>query len=88
MKLYVKTVVVIKDVSDKLKSLKFYQFNEPESQVELLEGCKNLRKNLEEESSDAVDEDVAAGKTRENLIYIYTSGTTGLPKAAVITNIR
>lgn len=83
-----KLIAAIKDVSDKLKSLKLYQFNENNSEVELLEGCEDLRKRLEEENGDSLEDDVAVGKPRENLIFIYTSGTTGLPKAAVITNIR
>lgn len=87
---YPKTfIAAIKDVSDKLKTLKFYQLNEHNnSDVELLEGCENLRKCLQEQNGDALEDDVAAGKPRDSLIYIYTSGTTGLPKAAVITNVR
>lgn len=73
---------------DKLKSLRFCQLNEKNSDTELLEGCEDLRKRIAGESEDHLEDDVAAGKPRENLIYIYTSGTTGLPKAAVITNIR
>lgn len=69
--------------------MKLYQFNETESERdELLEDCENLKRNLERETNKRLDEDLAMGKPRENLIYIYTSGTTGMPKAAVITNIR
>lgn len=82
------SVAAIKGISDKLENFKLYQFNENINEgKDILKGCEDLRKGLEEESSGPL-EDKPQLNVRDPIIYIYTSGTTGLPKAAIITNLR
>lgn len=77
----------INGIKDKIISLKQYQFD-TSGDRKIEDDLTDLNKEIQNQSTTSLEQDIAMTRRRDKVVYIYTSGTTGLPKAAVISHSR